>query len=560
MDRVNILPNQRVGLTDYEDGAGGKLVQEDQIREGRSLALPSGRTVGGAATSARILAGFGFEAIVFSTDDSATLNRGTAILPLLTDDSELLFGLIQADEGPAQRIIDFSTAAPSSTQAVYLRATNTLATFQNRVFWNPDTGPAEFIDNVATRRVATWEVTFQDVSASPPGSGEWVKIWEVVMDGATKIASINDYRHFYFEGDASATYTQEWGAGANDRDSDRTLSPVTDLHRLVQLLRRQLTDIIGGVLGSWATAIPRHLTDLAVQHLAGGNHGAVVANSVRLPESPGAGIGLSLDGAGFPIMAANGVLGSIRAPHQQTPSRRIVNFEAIGRIARPHRFYDDFMYSNWTNLAGLPPEPYTTLRVGTTEFRVGQLGAKETQGGVMAIETSAGVNDNGQLLGPPGWVLDSDVASHSFMARVALDLVAPTTRRDSFGLFNTTASSWWLRFLRDQATLGNANWWMEVWDGATFFRSDSGIASTANVFKNFYFCITGEDTLDYWITGMAAPLTLSLSPSSLSGLGQRTLPIMRTENNGTATAIESYLDYWEIWDDEALSLDYGQNG
>jgi hypothetical protein len=560
MDRVNILPNQRVGITDYEDGAGGKLAQEDQIREGRTLALPSGRTTGGAATSGRVLGGFGFSLILFGSDDQATLNRGGAILPLLTDDAELLFGLVQGDEGPASRILDFSTAAPSSTQAVYIRAVNTPSTFQNRVFWNPDTGPVEFVDNVATRRVASWEVDFRDAAAAPPGSGEWMKIWEVVMDGATKIASVTDYRHFYFEGDASATYTQEWGDGANDRDADRTLAPVTDLHRAFQLLRRQLTDIIGGVLGSWATAIPRHLTDLAFQHKSGGNHGDVVADSVRTPESPGAGIGLDLDANSFPIMAANGVMGSIRAPQQQNSTRRIVNIEANGRIARPHRFFDDFMYSNWTTLVTIPPEPYTTLRVGTTEFRVVQVGSLQTQGGVMNIDTSGGAADNGQLLGPPGWVLDSDIAHQSFMARVALDLVASATRRDSFGLFNTTASSWWLRFVRDQGAFGDANWRMEVWDGATFFRSDSGIAPAADTFQNFYFSITGEDTLDYWITGMAAPVTLGFGPSSISGLGQRTLPIMRTENNGVATSIQSYLDYWEVWDDEALSLDYGQNG
>jgi hypothetical protein len=252
MDRVNILPNQRVGIPDYEDGAGGKLVQADQIREGRVFLLPSGRTVGNANTSARILGGFNFDTIVFNTDQSATLNRGKGIFPFLDDDNNLIFGLLQGEEGSSSIILDFSGVPASSTQAVYVRLVSTPGQTQNRVFWNPSGAPAaEFVDNVATRLELIWEAAFQDSALAPPGNGEWVKIWEVVMDGSTTIDSITDYRHFYFEGDARASYPDEWGSGANDRDSDRAQYGVTDQHMWVQAVRRQLAGLLGD---SWWTA------------------------------------------------------------------------------------------------------------------------------------------------------------------------------------------------------------------------------------------------------------------------------------------------------------------
>jgi len=254
MDRVNILPNQRVGISDYEAGSGGQLVQADQLREGRVFLLPSGRATGSAATQARILGGFDFDSFTAGVDDTLTMNRGRGIFPLIDDDDQLTFGLIKGDEGPSEIIIDFSGAPAASTQTVYVRAVNTLGTFQNRVFWNPSGAPArEFIDNVATRKVSSWEVTFQDVAASAPGNGEYVKVWEVVMDGSSKVSSVTDYRHFYFEGDAKAAtaYDTEWGGGANDRNTDRATYGIQDNHLWVQAVRRQLADVIGD---PWYTA------------------------------------------------------------------------------------------------------------------------------------------------------------------------------------------------------------------------------------------------------------------------------------------------------------------
>ena len=259
MDRLNVYPNERVGIPDFEAGAGGQLVQRDQVREGRVFLLPDGRATGSAATPSRVLGGFDFEAFTPSTVSTLTINRGRGIFPRITDDLQREFGLLVGDEGPDQQIIDFSPAASSSTQAVYVRATNTLGEFENRVFWNPG-APVEFVDSVATRKVASWQVKFQDAGASPPGNGEWVKIWEVVIDGGGLVASVTDYRHFYFEGDPAGSYASEWGDGADDRNTDRAAYGVMDNHLWAHLIRRQLTDIIGD--GGHYKAIPSSLKQL----------------------------------------------------------------------------------------------------------------------------------------------------------------------------------------------------------------------------------------------------------------------------------------------------------
>lgn len=247
MERVAVLPNERIGTFDYEEGAGGRLVQNDQFREVRSMSLPDGRATGIAATVARVLGGWAWSPIVLGTDSTARLNRGTGVFPFINDQGLRKFGLVFGDEGAASVVLDFATAAISSTQSVYVRAVATNATFRNRVFWNPSTA-AEFTDNMATRLVVGWEATFQDASAAPPGNGEWVKLYNLTINGSGKISAVADLRHMYFEGDAASTptaFASEWGSGANDRNADRALYGVKDEHMWAQAVRSQLKSIVG---------------------------------------------------------------------------------------------------------------------------------------------------------------------------------------------------------------------------------------------------------------------------------------------------------------------------
>lgn len=297
MDRVNLLANERVGLPDAIAGMGGRLAQNDQIREGRLFAMPSGRTTGAAAASARILDGFDWQPITLSSDTSATMNRGRGFLPFLNEESEIQFGLLFGAEGVASITFDFTTVTAGITHAVYVRAVTTPAAQQNRVFWNPNTS-AEFVDNLQTRLVAGWEMTVQAAANPAPGNGEWVKVWEVTLDGSNQITAITDYRHLYFEGDANAaSYASEWGDGANDRDTDRATYGIKDSHLWNQAVRRQLRDIIGD--GGWYKSIPRSLKS-ADQKLA-----RVV--TVDQPGGPGAdGDYATISAAVTALNAANG--------------------------------------------------------------------------------------------------------------------------------------------------------------------------------------------------------------------------------------------------------------
>lgn len=254
MDRVAVLPNERIGIEDFEAGAGGKLVQEDQIRQGQLFLLKSGRVTGAANTSARILDGFDVT-FAGNPDTTATITRGSGIFPFIGDSGGLQFGIMVGNEGPASQIINFSTAAPSSTQAVFVRATQTLADAKNRVFWNPSGSPArEFVDNMSTRLAMSWEVTFQAESLPDPGNGEWVKIGVMTLDGSSAPSSWNDYRHFYFEGDPAFSYGTEWGDGVNDRNADRASYGVKDMHMFVQAMKRQWQDMHGAANG-WYAAV-----------------------------------------------------------------------------------------------------------------------------------------------------------------------------------------------------------------------------------------------------------------------------------------------------------------
>ena len=240
MDYAKFYANERVGLPDFED-ATGKLVLLDQIRKTVVLELPTGRDTGQAATSMRILEGF-LATIASST--TVLLATGKAILRWL-DGSTVRHGVVLGDQSPSSYTLDFSAASPG-TYAIYVRFVYSSSDQQNRVFWNPAASPpAEEIDNVATRETATWEATFQDSALSPPGNGEWMKVWEVDVIAGPTVNAVTDMRHFYFEGDAyGAGFAHEWGDGANDRSASRHTYPIADWHLFGQMVRRQLKDII----------------------------------------------------------------------------------------------------------------------------------------------------------------------------------------------------------------------------------------------------------------------------------------------------------------------------
>jgi hypothetical protein len=259
MDKVQFYPNERVDLDDMQDATSTNIVS-DEARQNKVFVLPEGRLSGAiAATEARLLDGFNAVAITPLSNKQVEIFRGSGFFKFF-EDTTLTHAILVGDEGPASQIVDMSGEG-DGTYHIYARFVFLPGVFSNRVFWNPSGAPArEFLDNVATRQAASWEATHVASSASPPGNGEYVRIHTVIIAGGS-IATVQDNRHFFFEGSASAfdgPYNTEWGDGANDRDTNRDTYGIKDVHQFVQAFRRQMDDVIGA--SGWYKAAPTSLT------------------------------------------------------------------------------------------------------------------------------------------------------------------------------------------------------------------------------------------------------------------------------------------------------------
>ena len=156
-------------------------------------------------------------------------------------------------EGPAQQILDF-VAQPIGTYTVELRFVYSDAINDNRAFWNP-AGSTEFIANVATRTVSSWQIQF--VNGAPSG-GEWIPLATVNWSGAVIAAGdITDLRVFAWEGAnpwQQATQTGTGGVEDFGRGAVRS-DPTQGRHRLrdaVRALQRQIQDLKGpNELAQW---------------------------------------------------------------------------------------------------------------------------------------------------------------------------------------------------------------------------------------------------------------------------------------------------------------------
>ena len=254
MEKTVTYPNERLQLNDYE--AVMTLILDEFLRQLRTTFLPSGRTGGSAATSARIFSGFTATA---SPATAIVLSRGAGIFPF-NDNGVLKFGVLLGEESPASYSIDV-TGLGDGTYNVFARLVYSQASSENRVFWNASGTPGEYIDNVPTRNVPAWQYAIQADSVAPPGIGEYVLLWKAtVATGA--VTALTDYRHFFFEGDVNGTYAQEWGTG-NDRNANRATYGAGDMHKFVQAVRSQLAEIIGD---KWYTQRLVSLVNLAATH------------------------------------------------------------------------------------------------------------------------------------------------------------------------------------------------------------------------------------------------------------------------------------------------------
>lgn len=151
------------------------------------------------------------------------------------------------NEGPSQQILDFALQ-PVGSYTVELRfPPYTDAIADNRAFWNPG-GASEFISNVNTRTVGSWEIQFV---AGAPSGGQWIPLATVAWNGVVVgVADITDIRTFAWEGaspwqqatQAGVGGVEDFGRAANRADQTQ------GRHRLRDLVRgvlRQIQDVKG---------------------------------------------------------------------------------------------------------------------------------------------------------------------------------------------------------------------------------------------------------------------------------------------------------------------------
>lgn len=264
-------PGQRVDQPDFEHVADATP---------RSVTEQIGRHVLTGSDSASNYVLEGFATTVSSP--TITVDGGIAVVGY-RDRGELRQGAL-ATGGPASRSINISTY-PAGTYNVYVTLVVEDAEFLNRPFWDSLASPApvEVVRNTATRRTENWAIA---VEATSPGD-EWMRVAQVVKNGAGTVGAPTDLREFYFEGrpDSSPAFSvtdHEWGGG-NDRNATRAVDGVKSLRKFVRAVQRQISSIIGGT--GWWSAIPAgsDLTSLLANKLA--RNGSQTMTGNLLPDA-----------------------------------------------------------------------------------------------------------------------------------------------------------------------------------------------------------------------------------------------------------------------------------
>jgi len=279
---VRISPDERMDLGDMQSLAG-ELELFDSMRRGRTFFMPAGENGGLATMEARIFDGFE------ATDAGAgvvSISRGSGFFKI-QEEGVSYFGIMAGECGDATRSLDLS-GEPASDYYIWIRMVYSDTTAENRVFWNAGGAPpAEYVDHPNTVRELVWEAVHGDIADAAP-VGDWIKIAKVTILGAI-VTLIEDYRHFYFEGDAGPGAGQwggEWGT-VLERNADRATYGVKSLWKWVQFVRTKIYEIQGPSYETWEVPDP-DLTDLAVEHHTDGQHLDVNATSLTIDDRAGA--------------------------------------------------------------------------------------------------------------------------------------------------------------------------------------------------------------------------------------------------------------------------------
>lgn len=251
MDRPRFESGERVDLLDF-----ARTILHGHLEGDRNMRCLLRRR-DGVTPSGLVFSGFGI---------APNLPAHTAVVVSLANDSRMLlherqdtnnyYGRICEDEQGAGQIPELGVAdftPPAGAAAgvlydLYVRMTYDPVAQEQRIFWNPTIADEEAqLMYTASRPVYQLNAVHSGAAAPWP---EGVKIAEInvgdTIVGQIHVADITETRTYFFEGEDATDFlpTTLWGAGA-DRNDTRDADGVNDLYTHVQMVRRQLADIMG---------------------------------------------------------------------------------------------------------------------------------------------------------------------------------------------------------------------------------------------------------------------------------------------------------------------------
>jgi len=220
--------------------------------------------------------------------------------------------------------------------------------------------------------------------------------------------------------------------------------------------------------------------------------------------------------------------------------------EANGRIAKPHRFFDDFLYNDGVLLseANLPLEyGYTTGGGTATIFQL----SPGDLGGVIVIQcdgtSSMGLNGMNNFLCRP--TLDRRITA---FFRAALTPLTVGTVAD-LKVFNSGTNKTF------GFTYDDANKWRGYTEDVAGTRTYSATLTggTSGVYYNFSLRTVDDNTVEFWKSGGSARVTVT-APQTFTSIGSSVgygLQADVVSTFGNSDAIR--LDAWEIQETLAMS-------
>lgn len=232
-------PGERIDHRDFQHLADQS---EDQAAAENQVVL--------SGTGSYILHGFvpSASGSTFTVTRDEYGRQGAAILARRSDEG-VTYGHVLAG-GQASRSLNTSNLS-DAIWVVYVRFSLYDSDRGNRPFWNADStagGPIEYVQNIATRNLADWDLTIATLAVGAVGA-EWVELcrFETASGVITPANTVDDRRPFFFEGRPNLSFdpTFDWAPNsASTSNADRAQFGIKDLRTFVRMVQTQLQGLI----------------------------------------------------------------------------------------------------------------------------------------------------------------------------------------------------------------------------------------------------------------------------------------------------------------------------